>query len=164
MTNEKCTSHTLFERVAKGLWKGCVCERWVGDWTDCNILTPSSSDYSSTSFLILLGCSTGGPEGPAFCWELVLTASNCNSNFNCNWHQLTQLSVAPGYIIVWHLPASCERRICIEFNPSTLRLYLDIFDRMHSFLDWQLDRRSKCNITSNLSNCFTSHYCPLKRH
>ena len=48
--------------------KGCervVCERWVGDWTDCNILTPSSSDYCSTSFLIPQGCSNGGPEGPS---------------------------------------------------------------------------------------------------
>ena len=93
-------------------------ERWVGDWTDCNILTPSSSAYSSTSFLILLGCSTEGPEGPALCWELILTASNCN----CNWLQLNQLSVAPGYIIVWCPPASCERRICTEFNPSTVKV------------------------------------------
>ena len=30
------------ERVAR--------ERWIGDWTDCNILTPSSSVFSSTSF------------------------------------------------------------------------------------------------------------------
>ena len=36
---------------------GCervMCERWVGDWTDCNILAPSSSVFSSTSF--------------SFCW------------------------------------------------------------------------------------------------
>ena len=55
------TSHTFIR-------KGCervVCERWVGDRTDCNILTPSSSHYSSTSFLILLGCSTGVPEDPS---------------------------------------------------------------------------------------------------
>ena len=38
---EKYTSHILFERV--------VCERLVGDRTDCNILTPSSSGHSSTS-------------------------------------------------------------------------------------------------------------------
>ena len=40
---EKYTSHTLF---SKGLQKGCervVCERWVGDGTGYNILTPSSS-------------------------------------------------------------------------------------------------------------------------
>ena len=71
MTNEhtsleKYTSHTLCERV--------VCEMWVGDWTDCNILTPSSSDYSSTSFLILLDCSTGGPECPS---PLLGAGSHC---------------------------------------------------------------------------------------
>ena len=27
--------------------------------------------------------------------------------------------MAPGYIVVWHPPASCGRRICTEFNPST---------------------------------------------
>ena len=27
--------------------------------------------------------------------------------------------MAPGYIIVWHPPASCGRHICTEFNPST---------------------------------------------
>ena len=31
-----------------------MCERWVGDWTNCNILTPSSFVFSSTSF--------------SFCW------------------------------------------------------------------------------------------------
>ena len=51
-------------------------------------------------------------------------------------------SVAPGYIIVWHPPASCGRRICTEFNPSTGQG--DIFDQMHLFLDWRLGRRSIC--------------------
>ena len=27
--------------------------------------------------------------------------------------------MVPGYIIVWHPPASCGRCICTEFNPST---------------------------------------------
>ena len=54
MTNEhtslvKYTSHTLFEMVAKVLQKG-LCERWVGDWTNWNILTFSSFAFSSTSF------------------------------------------------------------------------------------------------------------------
>ena len=59
MTNEhtsleKYTSHTLFEMVAKGLRKGYA---WEVSWRlnrDCNILTPSSSVVSSTSF--------------SFCW------------------------------------------------------------------------------------------------
>ena len=43
---EKYTSHTFCERV--------MCERWVGDWTNCNTLTPSSFIFISTSF--------------SFCW------------------------------------------------------------------------------------------------
>ena len=39
-----------------------------------------------------------------------------------NWLQLTELPVAPGYIIVWHTPGSCERRICTQFNPSTVKV------------------------------------------
>ena len=54
MTNE----HTSLENIplklySKWLRKGCervMCERWVGHWTNCNILTPSSSVFSSTSF------------------------------------------------------------------------------------------------------------------
>ena len=119
-----------------------MCERWVGDWTDCNILKPSSSDYSSTFFLILLGCSTGSSEGPnpqlgagSHCLELQLELQLTDSNW-------LELSVAPGYIIVWHPSASCGRRICTEFNPSTCQG--DIFERMHLFLDWRLGRRSIC--------------------
>ena len=47
-------TNTLY---TKWLRKGCkrvMCERWVEDWTDCNILTPSSSAFRSTSF--------------SFCW------------------------------------------------------------------------------------------------
>ena len=110
MTNEhtsleKYTSHTLFERV--------VCERWVGDWTDCNILTPSSSDYSSTSFSFCWAAQPGVLRAQALCWELVLTASNSN--------QLTP-TVAPGYIIVWCPHASHGCRNCTKFNPSTVKV------------------------------------------
>ena len=80
----------------------------------------------------------------ALCWELILTASNCNSNFNSNWLQLTRPSVALGYIIAWRPPASCGRRICTEFNPFTGQG--DIFDRMHLFLDWWLGQRPICYI------------------
>ena len=102
--------------------KGCervVCERWVGDWTDCNILTPSSSDYSSTSFPF---CWTAKPrvlraQPSAGSWfSLPRTATRTSTA----WRQLIQLSVAPGYIIVWRPPASCERCICTKFNPSTV--------------------------------------------
>ena len=65
--------------------KGCervVCERWVGDWTDCNILTPSSSDYSSTSFSFCWAAQPGswGPSpllgAGSHCLELQQTDTN----------------------------------------------------------------------------------------
>ena len=104
------------ERIVKGL-----CVRGELETEQTATYWPQVPLSLAAPLLILLGCSTGGPEGPALCWELVLTASNCNSIFNCNWLQLIQFSVAPGYIIVWHPPASCERRICTEFSPSTVK-------------------------------------------
>ena len=97
MTNEhtsleKYTSHTLFERVAKGLEKGCervVCERWVGDWTDCNILTPSSSDYGSTSFSFCWAAQPGVLRVQALCWELV-SLPRTATRTPTNWHQITR--------------------------------------------------------------------------
>ena len=96
---EKYTSHTLF---SKGLQKGCL---WEVSWRrnrDCNILTPSSFDYSSTSFLILLGCSIGGPEVPIpllgagfHCLELQLELQLTDSNYGTDFDtQLLLVSVA----------------------------------------------------------------------
>ena len=81
-----------------------MCERWVGDWTNCNILTPSSFAFSSTFF--------------SFYW------------------------VAPVYIIVCRPPASCERRICTQFNPSPVKVIPWYLRPVHLFLDWRLGRRS----------------------
>ena len=87
MTNEhtsleKYTSHTLFEKAAKGL---CVKGLCVEDWTDCNILTPSSSVFSSTSFSFCWAAQSGVLRAQALCWELVLTASNSNKLTPTNW-------------------------------------------------------------------------------
>ena len=121
MTNE----HTSVEKYTSHFIRKCcemvVCERWVGDWTDCNILTPSSSDYSSTPFSFCWAAQPGvlRAQPSAGSWfSLPRTASRTSAA----WHQLTQFSVAPGYIIVWHQPASCERHICTEFNQSTVKV------------------------------------------
>ena len=120
-------------------------ERWVGNWTNCNILTPSSFVFSSTSF--------------SFCWaaqsrvlraySTLLGAGSLYSILSpTNWLQLTELPVAPGYIIVWHPPASCERRICTQFNLSTVKVIPWYLDRMHLFLDRRLGLRSICYINT----------------
>ena len=139
----KYTSHPLFERVAKGLWKNCVWEVSLR-LTDCNILTPSSSGHQHF-FLILLGCSTEVPRAQALCLELVLTASNYNSNSNklipTLWLQLT---VATGYIIVFVHLLPVGVAIALNSTHPRSMLYLDIFDWMHLFLDWRLGRRLIC--------------------
>ena len=75
------------------------------------------------SLAALLSCSAGrlnrGSWGPiALCWVLVPTTA---SYLQLDGLQLTQLPVAPSYIIVWHPPATCEHRICIQFKPSTVK-------------------------------------------
>ena len=78
---------------------GCervVCERRVWDLTDYSILTPSSFVFSSTFFSFCWAAQPGILRAQALCWELVLTASNCISNFNwltptnsnCLWHRV----------------------------------------------------------------------------
>ena len=126
---EKYTSHTLF---SKGLRKGCV---WEVSWRLNRLqhIDPKFLWFLQHFFLILLGCSPRGTEGPSpllgagshsgilsptttgnYCLELnsaCLGLQLTNSNY-------LELSVAPGYIIVWRPLASCEHHICTEFNPS----------------------------------------------
>ena len=122
MTNEhasleKYTSHTLFEMVAKGLWKSYV---WEVSWRlnrDCNILTPSSSVFSSTSFSFCWAAQPGVPRAQPSAeskFSLPRTATTDSKT--------TELPLAPGYIIVWHSPASCGCHICTQFNPSTVKI------------------------------------------
>ena len=120
MTNEltsleKYTSHILFEMVAKGL-----CARG-------ELETEQTATYWPPvpfSLSALLSRSTGllyrGSCGPiALCCVLVLFTA---SYLQVDWLQLTDLSVAPGYIIVLPPPTSCGRHICTQFNPSTVKI------------------------------------------
>ena len=147
MTNEhtsleKYTSHTLFSKGLQKGWERVMNERWVGEGTDCNILTPSSSVYSSTSSFSL-AAQPGCLRAQALCLELVLTASNCNSKSNCNWLQLIQ--TVRGTCLY-----NCLTCTCFPWASQLLRIqpvhrtrwYPDIFDRMHLFLDWRLGRGS----------------------
>ena len=64
-----------------------------------------------------------GPlKAKALGWELVLTASNCNSNSNCNWLQLTQ--TVCGTVLYNCLIFTCFQcgRNCTKFNPSTVKV------------------------------------------
>ena len=103
------------ERVAKGLYVRGELE------------TEQTATYwppAPLSLAALLSHSAGllhrGSWGPiALCWVLVLLTA---PYFQLDWLQLTELPVTPGYIIVWHPSASCERCICTQFNPSTVKI------------------------------------------
>ena len=103
---EKITSHTLF---SKGSRKGCV---WEVSWRrniNCNILIPTSSDYSSTSssFFWAAQPSSWGPKPSVWRWlslRLLISNNDWNSlprtelclprtstNSNCLWHRLYQM-------------------------------------------------------------------------
>ena len=113
------------------------------------MLTPSSSDYSSTSSSFCWAAQPGSWKPKPSVWRWLLLrhlVPNCDGNSNCDCNSNRTLpvsnsnsnsnrfkpSVAPGYIIVWHPPASCGRRNCTEFNHvHRSRWYLDIFYRVH---------------------------------
>ena len=78
--------------------------------------TPSSNDYSSTSFSFCWAAQprvTEGRKPSVWSWfSLPRTATRTPSTTDFN---KLKPSVAPGYIIVY----ICGRRNCTEFNPST---------------------------------------------
>ena len=155
MTNEhtsleKYTTHTLF---SKGLRKGCywLCvrgeletEQTATYWLQVSLTIPVLLSHSA-------GCSTGDHWGPqALCLELVLTASNCNSNSNCNWHQLPQ--AVCGTWLYNHMTYTCflwALQLHQVQPVHRLRGYPGIFDRMHLFLDWRLVRGPICYSNRN---------------
>ena len=90
MTNEhtsleKYTSHTLYERVVKGL---CVRGELETEQT-ATYWPPVPLTITALLFSFCWAVQPGVLRAQTLCWELVLTASNCNSNFSCNWLQLT---------------------------------------------------------------------------
>ena len=118
-----------------------MCERWVGDWTNCNLLTPSSFVFNSTSFSFWWAAQSGVLRAHS---PLLGACSLDSILYPTNWLQLTELPVTPGYIIVWLLPVS------VASAPNSTRpqsrLYPNSLDRMHLFLDWRLGQRSICYI------------------
>ena len=91
-----------------------MCDRWVGDWTKTATYWPHSSGYSSISFPFSWAAQLR-VRGPSLTPRTGTLTSNSDL-------QLTDFLSHPGYIIVRHPPASCERHICTQFNPSTLKL------------------------------------------
>ena len=114
---EKYTSHTLFEMVRKG-YERVMCERWVGNWAETArywllALLAIAALLSHPAGQLNLRAELSAVSG-SHCFELQQLTPNSDL-------QLTELPVAPGYIIVCRPPASCERHICTEFNPSPVK-------------------------------------------
>ena len=109
--------------------------------TDCYILTPSSSDHSSTSFAFWLGCSTVGHWGPrALCLPLALTPASCPpTDTNCNWNSNWLTQAVCGTWLYFCLTSTCflwayASATITEFNHVySSRWYPDIFDQMRLF-------------------------------
>ena len=133
-------SHFILERVAKGLIL-IMCERWVGDGTDCNVLTPSYSDYSSTSFSFCWAAQqrvTEGRKPSVWSW---FSLPRPTTRTPTNWLQITQAVCGTWFYNC--LTSTCfmwasQLHQIIPVHRS--RRYPDIFDRIHLFLDWRLSR------------------------
>ena len=143
MTNEhtsleKYTSHTLFEMVAKGL---CVRGELETEQTATYWLS-SSFVFSSTSFSFCWAAQSGVLKvhspllGAGSLYSILSPTWLTPTNWTCLSHRIISL------FAVNLLPVS----IVFASNSAhpRSRLYLDVFDRMHLFLDWRLGRRSIC--------------------
>ena len=121
---KKYTSHTLFSKGLRKGWCWLYVRGGLETGTDCHIFTQSSSDHSSTSFSSWLGCSTVGHWGPkpSVCrWlsirHLVPNRLQLRLELEPTGTDWLKPSVAPGYIIVWHPPASCGRTHLHRIQP-----------------------------------------------
>ena len=119
-----------------------MCERWVGDWTETATYWPPVSLslaalLSRSAWLLNRGPWGSSPllRAGSHCLELqqlILNSLNFLSNRVISLFDILQLPVS-----VASAPNSTR--------PQS-RLYPDIFDRMHPFLDRRLGRRSICYI------------------
>ena len=124
--------------------------------TDCYILTESSSDHISTSSSFWLDCSTVGHWGPkALRLLLALNSVSCpqltpnatGTRTDSNW---LKPCVAPGYIFVWHRPASCGR---MHRPDAHVSLFYRLFTQVHLLIDGSVEGQYVTN--RNTWNHFT---------
>ena len=119
--------------------KGCervMCERWVGDWTDCNILTPNLAGLFSCS----AGLLNQGTWGLSPLWELVLSIASylkltepvCGTGlYNCltptcflwasHLHPIQPLH-SQGYTLISSTGCTCYLHRCISYLTARPRV------------------------------------------
>ena len=80
--------------------KGCeriMCERWVGDRTDCNIFTPSSSVFKSASFSFFWAAQSGVHRahspllGAGSLYNILSPTNWTPTHLNCLSHRVISL-------------------------------------------------------------------------
>ena len=122
-----------------------MCERWVGNWTNCNILTPSSVVFRSTSFSFCWAAPSGVLRAHSPLRVLVLSTA---SYLQLDWLQLTEPVCLTGF---YNCLSSIYFWWVSHLHPIQLVHSQGIFDRMHMFRNRQLGRRSICySITNSL--------------
>ena len=146
MTNEtQSFRKTYLSLYSKGLRKGYCVRGELETEQNCNVLTPSSSGYNSTSFSFSWAAQPGAPRaqlsaGPgSHCFELQPLIPNSDL-------QLTRTSCSTGLYNCFTSTCFSERCICTQFNPSTVKVILWYVRPDTSviytgaFLIWQLGR------------------------
>ena len=129
---------SLYWKGSKELRRVLLCERWVEDWTELQLIDPHSYGHNSVSFPFSWAAQLGA-WGPSLFWDIVLIPASSLQLIwtSCRW----------GYIIIWHPPTSCECHNSHSIQPLDSQgppWSPDIFDRMHllftqvHFFFWQL--------------------------
>ena len=130
-----------------------VCERWVGDGDRLLHIDPKV--LLTIVALLLHSGWVAQPwvtEGrkPSVCRWLSLRHPVPNFHWNSNWHKP---SVAPGYIFVWHSPASCGRTHLHRIQPrpqvkvifwylrqdAPVSLFFRLFTQEHLLIDGSVE-------------------------
>ena len=118
---EKYTSHTLFEMVTKGSRKGYCVRGELETEQILQHIDPGSSGYSSISFSACGAAQPGALRAQlsagsgSHCFELQPLTPN-------SVLQLTRTSCSTGLYNCLIPTCFSERRICTQFNPSTVKV------------------------------------------
>ena len=117
--------------MVRKTYERVMCERGAEDRTKTATYWPPALPAISALFSQSAGLLNRGPWGPNFQLGLVLTASIGNNSLQTLISNSLERPVAPGYIIVWHPPASVSVAFALNSTHPQSRLSPDIFERMH---------------------------------
>ena len=125
-----CTSH-IIERVRKGLLKVLLWEG-VGDRTELQHIDLHSYGHQRCVFLVLQGCSTGGPGAhSAGCRlplpHLVTNGSGLQNNWLPIFTDLYNSSIAHSISLEWHVWLSSSGNNCHAVH-RTLSSSASVYD------------------------------------